>query len=367
MSPRKRCRAPRRERIVRRARTSWVPRRKTRPRKRSHTSTRWRRGACLGWSWSARSRVSSSNSNKNWGPMCRAWRGANRLRIRRDRRMRSTSMKRWPRSAGGTSRTRGTSVCPARAARARPVYRRRCRARTNNRAWNYARAPPRSERNGRAATATTRRIRARGTGALRLRAEGPVSAARILPQLISPGKRDVSWTVHKRRLSEKFAYTQSRICYFRSTTTASNGTSSTSLSNMRRLKARDMSNTSLVTSDGTLTPDIIQDITVVPFCDDGETSSVYSCDTEGYYTSFHMDSGLKTLREEEPVPQNPLSKSNDIGSDPTSPVVENEYELFGRGSTSTTTSSAGTVCTALMAPPPPERKSSLTVVAMVSF
>ncbi|XP_018369893.1 PREDICTED: uncharacterized protein LOC108765602 [Trachymyrmex cornetzi] len=151
----------------------------------------------------------------------------------------------------------------------------------------------------------------------------------------------------------------------KSTTTASIGTSSTSLSHTRRLKGRDTSASSSVTSEGTLTPDIIQDITVVPFSDDGETSSVYSCDTEGYYTSFHMDSGLKTLREEEPMPQSPLTKTNDVGSDPTSPIVENEYELFGRGSTSTTTSSAGTVCTALMAPPPPERKSSLTVVAMV--
>ncbi|XP_076621799.1 NHS actin remodeling regulator GUK-holder isoform X3 [Colletes latitarsis] len=150
-----------------------------------------------------------------------------------------------------------------------------------------------------------------------------------------------------------------------STTTASIGTSSTSLSHMRRFKGRDTSASSSVTSEGTLTPDIIQDIAVVPFSDDGETSSVYSCDTEGYYTSFHVDSGLKTLREEDPVPQSPLTRSNDISSDPTSPIVENEYELFGRGSTSTTTSSAGTVCTALMAPPPPERKSSLTVVAMV--
>ncbi|XP_068971972.1 serine-rich adhesin for platelets isoform X3 [Bombus flavifrons] len=151
----------------------------------------------------------------------------------------------------------------------------------------------------------------------------------------------------------------------RSTTTASIGTSSTSLSHARRFKGRDTSTSSSVTSEGTLTPDIIQDITVIPFSDDGETSSVYSCDTEGYYTSFHVDSGLKTLREEDPAPQCPLMKSNDVSSDPTSPVVENEYELFGRGSTSTTTSSAGTVCTALMAPPPPERKSSLTVVAMV--
>lgn len=152
---------------------------------------------------------------------------------------------------------------------------------------------------------------------------------------------------------------------YRSTTTASIGTSSTSLSHARRFKGRDTSTSSSVTSEGTLTPDIIQDITVIPFSDDGETSSVYSCDTEGYYTSFHVDSGLKTLREEDPAPQCPLMKSNDVSSDPTSPVVENEYELFGRGSTSTTTSSAGTVCTALMAPPPPERKSSLTVVAMV--
>ncbi|KAK2585350.1 hypothetical protein KPH14_010030 [Odynerus spinipes] len=151
----------------------------------------------------------------------------------------------------------------------------------------------------------------------------------------------------------------------RSTTTASIGTSSTSLSHVRRLKGRDTSASSSVTSEGTLTPDIIQDIAVVPFSDDGETSSVYSCDTEGYYTSFHVDSGLKTLREEELMPQNALIKSNGVGSDPTSPIIENEYELFGRGSTSTTTSSAGTVCTALLAPPPPERKSSLTVVAMV--
>ena len=115
-----------------------------------------------------------------------------------------------------------------------------------------------------------------------------------------------------------------------------------------------------------MTPDIIQDIAAAPFSDDGETSSVYSCDTEGYYTSFHMDSGLKTLREEEPAPQSPVTKSSEVSSDPTSPIVENEYELFGRGSTSTTTSSAGTVCTTLLAPVPPERKSSLTVVAMVT-
>lgn len=143
------------------------------------------------------------------------------------------------------------------------------------------------------------------------------------------------------------------------------GTSSTSLCHARRLRGRDTSASSSVTSEGTLTPDIIQDAAVLPFSDDGETSSVYSCDTEGYYTSFHMDSGLKTLREEETLPSSPLTRSIEINSDPTSPIAENEYELYGRGSTSTTTSSAGTVCTTLLAPPPPERKSSLTVVAVV--
>ncbi|XP_044756787.1 uncharacterized protein LOC123315236 [Coccinella septempunctata] len=119
---------------------------------------------------------------------------------------------------------------------------------------------------------------------------------------------------------------------------------------------------SSVTSEGTLTPDIIQDLH-----EDGETSSVYSCDTEGYYTSFHMDSGLKTLKEED-LPATPLHSSNTLDTPSTS--AENEYELFGKGSTSTTTSSAGTVCTTLKAsessrslalgPAVPERKSSLS-------
>nr|CAD7265277.1 unnamed protein product [Timema shepardi] len=124
-------------------------------------------------------------------------------------------------------------------------------------------------------------------------------------------------------------------------------------------------------SEGTLTPDL-----VMPFPDDGETSSVYSCDTEGYYTSFHMDSGLKTLKEEDPgsvMPQMPLHSTSALSSSPgrsNTLTAENEYELFGKGSTSTTTSSAGTVCTTLMVgnesnlslpsgPAVPERKSSL--------
>ncbi|CAH2071103.1 unnamed protein product, partial [Iphiclides podalirius] len=122
-----------------------------------------------------------------------------------------------------------------------------------------------------------------------------------------------------------------------------------------------------VTSEGTLTPDIIHDLH-----EDLETSSEFSCDTEGYYTSFHMDSGLKTLKEEEVSPCTPLHTSTALSSSSNSQnlTAENEYELFGKGSTSTTTSSAGTVCTTLMAagsdrslvigPTVPERKSSLT-------
>ncbi|KAJ2951956.1 hypothetical protein O0L34_g4214 [Tuta absoluta] len=122
-----------------------------------------------------------------------------------------------------------------------------------------------------------------------------------------------------------------------------------------------------VTSEGTLTPDIIQDLH-----EDLETSSEFSCDTEGYYTSFHMDSGLKTLKEEELSPSTPMHTSNALSNSSNSQnlTAENEYELFGKGSTSTTTSSAGTVCTTLMAagsdrslvigPTVPERKSSLT-------
>lgn len=124
-----------------------------------------------------------------------------------------------------------------------------------------------------------------------------------------------------------------------------------------------------VTSEGTLTPDIIHDLH-----EDLETSSEFSCDTEGYYTSFHMDSGLKTLKEEEVIPITPLHTSTALSSSSNSQTLsaENEYELFGKGSTSTTTSSAGTVCTTLMAagsdrsliigPTVPERKSSLTKI-----
>ncbi|XP_044730334.1 serine-rich adhesin for platelets-like [Chrysoperla carnea] len=145
------------------------------------------------------------------------------------------------------------------------------------------------------------------------------------------------------------------------------------------------SNTSS-TSEGTLTPDIIHDLHQNAECDEDGSSSVYSCDTEGYYTSFHVDSGLKTLKEEDlNTPSAALHITNclhDLEEERRDHILsaESEYELFGKGSTSTTTSSAGTVCTTLMAnntrtdsqhsllysntinnsgPTVPERKSSL--------
>ncbi|XP_046991914.1 mucin-19-like [Schistocerca americana] len=152
-------------------------------------------------------------------------------------------------------------------------------------------------------------------------------------------------------------------------------------------------------SSGTLTPDLAASIA------DQDSSSVYSCDTEGYYTSFHLDSGLKPLREEDPVavaaaaaaaagcpplappgvalgptgtllPQQALHSTCALstgGSPNRTLTADSEYELFGKGSTSTTTSSAGTVCTTLQlsegspatGPAVPERKSSLLVAADV--
>lgn len=149
------------------------------------------------------------------------------------------------------------------------------------------------------------------------------------------------------------------------------GSSGPPSSIISRRRFLNTSASSSITSEGTATPDLQ---TFGDFHDEGETSSIYSCDTEGYYTSFHMDSGLKTLKEEEPATplhtsQN-LSSTTSFESSGNQTVIspENEYELFGRGSTSTTTSSAGTICTVVLpgdfernsVPQVPERKSSLT-------
>lgn len=136
-------------------------------------------------------------------------------------------------------------------------------------------------------------------------------------------------------------------------TSSSSSTCDSALS-VRRPKATSVSSTNSRES-----PDLpVSDSTGF---NDGETSSVYSCDTEGYYTSFHVDSGLKTLREE------PFESTNSSGNITVCAAqistkalsCENEYELFGKGSTSTTASSAGTICTVKAPPSPPLRKSSL--------
>ncbi|XP_017471069.1 PREDICTED: uncharacterized protein LOC108362546, partial [Rhagoletis zephyria] len=147
---------------------------------------------------------------------------------------------------------------------------------------------------------------------------------------------------------------------------------------MSRRRFLNTSASSSVTSEGTATPDLQVADGSYPNHLDDETSSAYSCDTEGYYTSFHMDSGLRTLKEEDP-PMTPLQHNQmlhtsnySFGSQSNQTVLtaENEYELFGKGSTSTTTSSAGTVCTTLLVggeqsslnsvgPDVPERISSL--------
>ena len=147
---------------------------------------------------------------------------------------------------------------------------------------------------------------------------------------------------------------------------SSSGPPSSIISRRRFLNT---SASSSITSEGTATPELQM---FDGLHDEGETSSVYSCDTEGYYTSFHVDSGLKTLKEEEsltPMTSSiALSSTNSFESSGNQTVIspENEYELFGKGST-TTSSSAGTVCTAVlshydserMGPSVPERKSSL--------
>lgn len=161
----------------------------------------------------------------------------------------------------------------------------------------------------------------------------------------------------------KSSTSNSSLNYTTHTYPSSSGPPSSIISRRRFMNT---SASSSIASEGTATPEMPQ---MFDTHDEGETSSVYSCDTEGYYTSFHVDSGLKTLKEEEPMTPNhsttALSSTNSFESSGNQTVIspECEYELFGKGST-TTSSSAGTVCTAVMhldydRPSVPERKSSL--------
>ncbi|CAG7831987.1 unnamed protein product [Allacma fusca] len=81
---------------------------------------------------------------------------------------------------------------------------------------------------------------------------------------------------------------------------------------------------------------------------DGLVSDSDSVDTEGYFTSFRNECGF------------PKSKKSGKEKDETAvaATTENEYELFGKGSTSTTASSCGTVVMRNK-PEPPARTSSV--------
>lgn len=107
--------------------------------------------------------------------------------------------------------------------------------------------------------------------------------------------------------------------------TSSGGPPSSIISRRRFLNT---SASSSATSEGTATPDLQTD-----FHDEDGSSSVYSCDTEGYYTSFHVDSGLKTLKEEELSSSNRHSSTTSFESSGNQTLLspENEYETFGKG------------------------------------
>lgn len=129
---------------------------------------------------------------------------------------------------------------------------------------------------------------------------------------------------------------------------SSSSYAASSAASRRRFLNMSASDSITTTTDGSATPEIPHSVRNERILDD-ETSSAYSCDTEGYYTSFHIDSGLKTLKEEQSV-YTSFNTSIDAIFHGNSPVnsIENEYELFGRGSTSTTTSSATTIITNLV-------------------
>lgn len=61
---------------------------------------------------------------------------------------------------------------------------------------------------------------------------------------------------------------------------------------------------------------------------DDENSSIYSCDTEGYFTSFHLDSGLKTMRNDADCEYGLFGKPSGSKSEIDEPlIVDLDYEL----------------------------------------
>ncbi len=84
---------------------------------------------------------------------------------------------------------------------------------------------------------------------------------------------------------------------------------------------------------------------------DGMVSDSDSVDTEGYFTSFRNECGF-------PKSKKGTKDGKEDKGPPSANTTENEYELFGKGSTSTTASSCGTVVLRNK-PSPPLRTSSV--------
>ncbi|KAH8382287.1 hypothetical protein KR009_002681 [Drosophila setifemur] len=219
-------------------------------------------------------------------------------------------------------------------------------------------------------TATLNRQRRNGMHALAGKDEQPHSSSGNWSASSESGRASIGSEITMQPKSSASS-TSLNVSSFQPGGGGCSGPPSSMLSRRRFLNT---SASSSVTSEGTATPELQAEAGAYPGHLDDETSSAYSCDTEGYYTSFHMDSGLRTLKEEEPsaLPGTPLqmglhTSSYSFGSQSNQTVLnaESEYELFGKGSTSTTTSSAGTVCTvallsgAVSGPDVPERSSSL--------
>ena len=124
----------------------------------------------------------------------------------------------------------------------------------------------------------------------------------------------------------------------------------------------DLPSSSSFTSDGTLTP--TQDIQDIPFFDD-DTSSAYSCDTEGYYTSFHIDSGLRSVSYDDNKLATSASDSEVFGGGGAS-SAGTTGSISGSIGTVTSNSSVTSLGTVVMRnpekktpPKPPQRISSL--------
>ncbi|OXA53051.1 Wiskott-Aldrich syndrome protein family member 2 [Folsomia candida] len=101
---------------------------------------------------------------------------------------------------------------------------------------------------------------------------------------------------------------------------------------------------------------------------DGLVSDSDSVDTDGYFTSFRSDCGFPKSKKSSPGEACEDIKEGEEGvEDEKQQHNESDYDLFGKGSTSTTASSCGTVVLRNKPNPPSRTRTSSTAVAdMVS-